>query len=288
MPAAAGSWVATWATAPAGPEPGTTHGYPGMSIRNVVHTSIGGTAARVQLSNLFGALPLTLTSVTLGVAAGPGEADAAPGELAPLAFGGHRQVTIAPGHDALSDPVRLRVPAAADLLITTYTPYAAGQVTYHPHARQISYVARGDHTADTAGTAFTGQTPYWRYVTGVDVWTDQAKGCVVAIGDSITDGVTSTVGADHRWPDMLAQRLRGSPGRPAARRGRRGHQRQPAADRRRPRGPLGRPEHAVPAVPGRAQPGRGQDAVRRHRHQRHPVPAVPDGRRRHHRTACAG
>jgi lysophospholipase L1-like esterase len=30
---------------------------------------------------------------------------------------------------------------------------------------------------------------------------------VVCLGDSITDGVTSTVGADDRWPDYLARRL---------------------------------------------------------------------------------
>jgi lysophospholipase L1-like esterase len=30
---------------------------------------------------------------------------------------------------------------------------------------------------------------------------------VIALGDSITDGNGSTPGADHRWPDLLAQRL---------------------------------------------------------------------------------
>jgi lysophospholipase L1-like esterase len=209
-PAAGANWVATWASAPASAEPGAPHGYPDMSIRNVVHTSVGGTAARVSLSNLFGTVPVTFTHVTLGIAAGAGGADAEPGELATVTFGGRAAVTVPAGRGVVSDPVRLRVPAAADLLITTYTPYASGPVTYHPHAREISYVAKGDHSDDTDGTAFTGQTPYWRYVTGVDVWTEQAKGCVVAFGDSITDGVTSTVGAEARWPDVLAQRLRDS------------------------------------------------------------------------------
>lgn len=207
-PAVAGAWVGTWGSAPAGAEPDTPNGYPGLSIRDVVHTSVGGTALRIGLSNLYGITPLTLTHVTVAVAAGSGGPDALPGAMAPLLFAGHPSVTIAAGHDTLSDPVRMRVPAASDLLITTYTPYASGPVTYHPHAREISYVARGDHTADVEGTAFTGQSPYWRYVASVDVWSETAKGTVVAVGDSITDGVTSTVGADHRWPDYLAQRLR--------------------------------------------------------------------------------
>lgn len=209
-PADSGDWIGTWATAMAAAEPGTPHGLPGLSVRNVLHASVGGTAARVALSNLFGTVPLTLTHVTLGVAAGPGDPDAMPGALATLTFGGRDAVTIPIGRSVTSDPVRLRVPAESDLLVSTYTPYASGPVTFHPHARQTSYVARGDHTADADGTAYTGEDPYWRYVTGVDVWTDDARGAVVTLGDSITDGMTSTMGADHRWPDYLAERLQAS------------------------------------------------------------------------------
>ncbi|MDI5966801.1 SGNH/GDSL hydrolase family protein [Streptomyces sp. SL13] len=209
-PADSGDWVGTWATAPTAAEPGTPNGLPGLSVRNVVHASAGGTAARVVLSNLFGTVPLVLTHVTLGVAAGPGDPDAVPGAITTLTFGGRDAISIPIGHDVTSDAVRLRVPAESDLLISTYTPYASGPVTFHPHARQTSYVARGDHTGDTDGTAFTGQDPYWRYVTGVDVWTDDARGSVVTLGDSITDGMTSTMGANHRWPDYLAERLQAS------------------------------------------------------------------------------
>ena len=34
-----------------------------------------------------------------------------------------------------------------------------------------------------------------------------ARDGVVVLGDSITDGAGSTAGADHRWPDYLAQAL---------------------------------------------------------------------------------
>jgi lysophospholipase L1-like esterase len=34
-----------------------------------------------------------------------------------------------------------------------------------------------------------------------------AAGTVVALGDSITDGVGSTVGTDARWPNDLARKL---------------------------------------------------------------------------------
>lgn len=213
-PVVTGNWVGSWAAAPAAAEPNTPNGFPGESIRDVVHASVGGTAARVQLSNLFGTMPLALTHVTLAVAAAPGSAGALPGTPATLAFSGRTAVTVPVGGSVQSDPVRIAIPAAADLLISTYTPHVTGPATYHPHARQFSYLAHGDHTADPGAAAFTGQTPYWRYVTGVDVWTKEARGTVVALGDSITDGVSSTPGADHRWPDYLARRLASSPAGP--------------------------------------------------------------------------
>ncbi|MGP3983365.1 SGNH/GDSL hydrolase family protein [Streptomyces sp. KR80] len=213
-PASAGNWVGTWSTSPAAAEPNTPDGYAGMSIRNVVHTSIGGSGARIQLSNVYGTRPLTITHASLAVAAAPSSPTAAAGTMRRLTFAGNPVVTIPIGRSILSDPARLNVPPAADLLVTTFSPTPSGPVTYHPHARQTSYLATGDRTEDAAGTAYTEQTPSWRYLTAVDVLTSEARGAVVAIGDSITDGSTSTAGANRRWTDFLAERLRFEPGAP--------------------------------------------------------------------------
>lgn len=209
-PAASGSWVGTWSASPAGGEPGTPDGYPGWSIRNIVHTSIGGTSVRVHLSNLFGRTALPVGRATVAVASAPGSPVAVSGTMRELTFGRRTQVRIPAGGSIVSDPVRLAVPQAADLLVTTFTPEGSGPVTYHPRAQQTSFMARGERTTRTDGAAYTTPTPYWRYVTAVDVFTRQAAGSVVLFGDSITDGVTSTSGANRRWPDRLAARLRSS------------------------------------------------------------------------------
>ncbi|MFI6344425.1 SGNH/GDSL hydrolase family protein [Streptomyces sp. NPDC050560] len=209
-PAAAGSWVSTWAAAPTGPEPGTEPvGLANSSVRNVVHTSVGGTGARITLSNLYGQTPLTVTSATLALSASPGGASAVPGTMRGLTFDGRRSVVIPAGDQAVSDAVRMRVPTASDLLVSTYTPAAAGPVTYHVHARQVSYQAAGDMTADPGGAAYGRRVVSWRYLTAVDVLTSEAVGTVVAFGDSLTDGITSSTGANHRWTDGFAQRLDG-------------------------------------------------------------------------------
>jgi hypothetical protein len=63
-PASSGNWVGTWAASAVAAEPNTRDGYPKMSIRNVVHTSVGGSGARITLSNLYGTKPLTISHAT--------------------------------------------------------------------------------------------------------------------------------------------------------------------------------------------------------------------------------
>ena len=207
-PASAGTWVGTWSASPVNGEPGTAvQGLAGRSLRNVVHTTAGGTSARATLSNLYGTQPLTIAHASIAVAATDNSAAADPGTMRRLTFGGSPSVTIPAGQQIVSDAVRVVVPRDSDVLVTTYSAIPSGPVTYHPHARQMSYAALGDRTEDTCAEAYTEQIEAWRYVTALDVFSKQATGTVVVIGDSLTAGTTSTVGTNSRWPDVLADRL---------------------------------------------------------------------------------
>lgn len=53
------------------------------------------------------------------------------------------------------------------------------------------------------------RTEDWRYLTAVDVHTTTAAGTIAVIGDSLTAGTGSTLDTNSRWPDVLADRLRG-------------------------------------------------------------------------------
>ncbi|AJE82808.1 MULTISPECIES: SGNH/GDSL hydrolase family protein [Streptomyces] len=214
-PASTASWVSSWSASPVGGEPGTAvRGLAGTSLRNLVHTSVGGSGARVTLSNLFGRGPLTISHASLALAAGPDSATAAPGTMRRLTFRGSPRFVIPVGRQVVTDPVRLAVPHDADVLVSTYSPAPAGPVTYHPHARQTSFAARGDHTENPNGAPYTARTDHWRYVTALDVLTQTANGTVVVLGDSLTDGISSTPDANHRWTDFLAERLRTENGAP--------------------------------------------------------------------------
>jgi lysophospholipase L1-like esterase len=208
-----GGWVGTWQTAMAQPAPGTGQGLANNSIRNVVHTTVSGHAARVRLSNVYGTAPVLMGRVTVAVAARPDAPDAVPHTMREVTFGGAPSITIPVGAEALSDPISLAVPADGDLLVTVFTPQPSGAVTSHPRAYQTSFLTTaGDHASDESGAAFTQTTGAWYYVTSVEVLAPTVRGAVITFGDSITDGDHSTVSANKRWPDVLSDRLAAQPG----------------------------------------------------------------------------
>jgi lysophospholipase L1-like esterase len=200
-----GPWRTGWAAAPdsAGPA------LPAQTLRQVVRTAAAGTRVRIRLSNLFGAAPLTIASARIGLSAGGSHV--APGSDRAVLFGGRPAVTIAPGADALSDPVDLAVGARRLLAISLYLPAQVEVSTIHGAALQTAYMkAPGDATgAADFPSAATDDSRY--FVTDVDVEGPGDGRTLAIVGDSIADGIGSGDDSDARWPDALAARLQGDP-----------------------------------------------------------------------------
>lgn len=80
--------------------------------------------------------------------------------------------------------------------------------------------------AISLGRPFTpvSKAQFRAFLAVVEVDSPKAKGTIVTFGDSITDGVGATAGANRRWPDILANRLQAAA--VALGRGQFGHQRQ--------------------------------------------------------------
>ncbi|HEX8806964.1 MAG TPA: SGNH/GDSL hydrolase family protein [Candidatus Aquilonibacter sp.] len=197
-------WVGTWASAPVWADPKAT--FTDVTLREVIHTSIGGTRVRVRFSNSFGESPLEIERASIAVrSSGAGTS----GVPTALMFQGRRTIVVPPGAQVLSDPLDLRVPARSDLAISIYLPGPTGPPTTHILAFQTNYAAQGDHVMDTSGAAFTTTSTQWYFLSGVDVATTRAAGSIVAFGDSITDGARSRTDENGRWPDVLASRAHG-------------------------------------------------------------------------------
>jgi lysophospholipase L1-like esterase len=180
-------------------------GFRNTTIRQRVHVSLGGPWVRLRLTNVFGSGPVKVGPVTVA-RAGAKAGTTIAGTLKAVTFSAQPTVTMAPGAEVVSDPVRLDVPSDSDLLLSLYLPGPTGPATYHAAARATGWTASGNHTADATSDGFAGRTSSYWFLDGVDVQSD-ARGSVAFVGDSITDGGGSTQDADHRWPDYLADRV---------------------------------------------------------------------------------
>ncbi|MFE2597648.1 SGNH/GDSL hydrolase family protein [Streptomyces sp. NPDC059396] len=180
------------------------------SYRLIVRTSVGGTDARVRLSNAFGDHPVTFDNVHAGRRAQG--AELVRGSNRPLTFGGAPSVTVAPGTTVTSDPLPGRLPDRSDLVVSLHVADAAGPATGHGMAMQTSYTAAGDHAAEEGAANWTERTGSWYYLDAVSVETGTDIGAVVTLGDSITDGWQSSTDTNRRWPDYLSRRLQNQAG----------------------------------------------------------------------------
>jgi lysophospholipase L1-like esterase len=206
-------WVHTWVAMPQLTEPnnlppapftGAAEVLADTTLRQTVHTSIGGTRLRVRFSNAFGgaALPITSAAVAQPADGRAGASGIRPGSSRPLTFGGHPSTVVPVGAQVVSDPVTMPVAARTNLTVSAYL--ATGQptlnLTSHPGSRTTSHLITGDHVQDTD---LPGATPvdHWYLISGVEVL--GAGSALVIVGDSLTDGRGSTTNGNDRWPDQL-------------------------------------------------------------------------------------
>ena len=243
-----GRWVGTWATAlvgrpltppPPGPPapppfmasacrtpqpppavaapPGQTFGpqpftqFTNQTLRQIVRVSLGGSKARVVLSNAFGAAPITVGAAHLAVRT-KDEGIQSSGSGA-LSFSGRATITIPSNGIVYSDPVGITIPPLADVAVDVYLPgttTATAPLTMHNGALQTSYVSETGNHAGAAKFPTVSTTRSWFLLSRVEVDAPDTRGVIVAFGDSITDGSASTPDTNSRWPDVLAKRLLGA------------------------------------------------------------------------------
>ena len=213
-------WVATWGTAMAASDHGEAADLTDQTLREIVHTSVGGRRVRVWLSNRFGTEPLHIGAAHIALcvcgntavnADGSGNQSAIqPGSDRTLTFHQMASFTIAPGASIVSDPVALNVPALSNVAVSLYFPKHTIASTEHFTAYQISYRVTGNETDAATLAGKSWPVTSWYVLQGMDV-AAPGDSAVVAVGDSITDGDNSTVNANHRWPNYLAMRLAASP-----------------------------------------------------------------------------
>lgn len=225
----------------AGPRPGAAgvwsaslegvHGVaPDATVRQVARVSVPASGLRVRFGNPFGTAAVVLRDVWMGRPVAPGSARLVAGSNRRVTFHGGRSVTIPPGHEVVSDPVAVSVDAQQDVAVSVYAPGSpVDDHTFPPYAYDppASYIGAGGDTASAeADTAFPsypvipGSTSSTAagYHPGQTWWMDlitadraAARGTLVTLGDSITDGYNAYGPPGQRWTDVLADRLDARP-----------------------------------------------------------------------------
>jgi lysophospholipase L1-like esterase len=206
------SWVTSWATAlqsiPPLADPPPLYRAPdiaGRTVRQIVYPTLGGRAVRIRVSNEYGREPLVIES--MGIAPSANGAATSTAGTVRVTFGGRPGISVPPGGELDSDPVEIDLRAGVPYAISSYIGRDQKMMAWHRVASQVNYVSRpGDHVDDPSPAAFSQRFTQYAWVTGLAVDAPKAS-TVAAIGDSITDGMRSSLNQNRRWPDALARRL---------------------------------------------------------------------------------
>ena len=206
-------WVGSWACSQQLVEPHNAIAAADLNdvtLRQIIHLTIGGSELRLRLSNRYGTAPLHIASTHIARPAGPDSSHIIPGSDQLLTFSGRESMTIPAGADYLSDPVSYSVAPLSDLAVTIHLDLVPTDQTGHPGSRATSYFVHGSQAA-ALYLSDASQIDHWYFIEGIDVGAPEAATAVVIFGDSITDGHGATTNGNDRWPDVLARKLQAAP-----------------------------------------------------------------------------
>jgi len=180
-----------------------------QTLRMVARVSTAGTSIRIRLADTFSSQAAQIGHVTVGTQMNGGTTI----EQTPLTvtFGGAQAVTIPAGGTVASDPVAFTVAANTRLLVSIYIAAGAqlSQAPRHDYADETEYNHNGGDVSTAQYYPTSNTFTFTTLLDGIDVQSD-APATVVAVGDSITDGLNTGSDTDTRWPDYLAARLAGT------------------------------------------------------------------------------
>ena len=193
-PALAQEWRPAWtaAAAPArfdGP-PEAPLGYLDQTIRQDIRMGVAAQSLRLRISNEVGLEPLTLDGLT---AAGPD------GRVLPVTFSGSRDIVVPVGVALVSDPLPIALERADLLTVSLHAPGPTRGVVRRSAVR----LGAGNAAVSPAAPLERRQS----FISAVYALSDEPPAVIVALGDSITEGGSSTLGAEADWPSVLNGRL---------------------------------------------------------------------------------
>ena len=205
-------WTGTWATATEAPGKGDMPktSLANRTLRQIIHVSLGGKTLRLKLSNEFSHQAVDIKAVYIADASGAWHIDTKSAKY--LKFAGKKNITIEAGKTVISDALNYELKPLQRLAVTiSYGDNVPNTATCHRGSRTTSYIIEGEGKPKADFTA-AETLEHWYNISSLDVLTDERPRCVVALGNSITDGRGTTNDAQNRWTDFLAENAEGKMG----------------------------------------------------------------------------
>ncbi|HEV7690328.1 MAG TPA: SGNH/GDSL hydrolase family protein [Hyphomonadaceae bacterium] len=196
------AWVGSWGASPAVPTP-ASKSFENQTVRQVLRLSAGGSHIRIRLTNEYGDKPLKVGSATIQRVGADGQPT---GDAVQLSFGGAREVVIPKASPFYSESLAFPVKPLELVAISLFLPEQTGPCTCHALGVQnVEISGPGDFTH--GGFEKKEQFTSRPFLSAIEVSPTTPTRAIITFGDSITDGYQSTIGANRRWPDVLAERL---------------------------------------------------------------------------------
>ncbi|MFJ4678551.1 LamG-like jellyroll fold domain-containing protein [Kitasatospora sp. NPDC088783] len=215
-PATGQTWTGAWASPTEGNFNYQGGNFSNQTFRTVVRPSVSGNSLRVKLDDALGTSRLDIGHVTVAIESGATPSATPAAVPVGLTFGGSQSVSIPQGAMVYSDPLPFTVTANQELLVSFSLTNSVPYLVEHPWSNlaftYLSAPGSGDHTADTAATAFSGTGTskgwYTDVLTDLDVTTAGTPTQAV-LGDGLTDAGQPGSSAANTYP-RLAENLAGA------------------------------------------------------------------------------
>jgi hypothetical protein len=151
-------WTGTWSVAPQQTTIASSfNNLAQQTLRQTLHVSIGGSTARVRISNTFGVSPLVIQDVHLAESlldsSGNPTSSTVSGTDHVVTWGGSTTASVPAGETLASDAVDMQVTPEENLMVSIYFPNGVDSAnsTYHQSGGQNGmFLADGDVSANTS------------------------------------------------------------------------------------------------------------------------------------------
>ena len=156
----------------------------------------------MHFSNQFGTTPITIGAARLAVAMSGLSPAVDASQDAAVTFGGSASVSLAPGQEIDSDPVKVTYSFGQWLAVSMYVQGTFPPLTEHGSQITNNYatpVGAGNTTSDATGASFSQVNQEWYLVSGVEAY-GPYQGTVAFFGSSSVDGHNANYGSGNSYP----------------------------------------------------------------------------------------